>query len=147
MQKNVNAEKTLEELIKKMKKRKTVKNILGAKDVKSVFYEEKEALSENLMLFSKEIEKQEKVAFEHLPLCINTDNIIELCFVILMVEKLEETTLVKYWIDIVIKLKQVTDGSLKEVAKRFEELFYEENQRFFLADNVEETLMKVVVFE
>ena len=149
MQKNENAEKILEKLMKTMKERKTVKNILEAKDVKSVYYKEKEALSDILTLFSREAEQQcngtEKVVFEHLPLCVNTDNVIELCFAILMLDSLEETTLVKYWIDIVIRLRQIKDGSLKEVAKRFEELFYEENQRFFLAANEEDTLMKVVL--
>lgn len=149
MQKNESAEKILDELMKNMKERKTVRKILEAKDVKSVYYKEKESLSDILTLFSREAELQcngtEKVVFEHLPLCVNTDNIIELCFAVLMLDNLEETTLVRYWIDIVIRLRQITDGSLQEVANRFEKLFYEENQRFFSTVNEEDTLMKVAL--
>lgn len=149
MQKNESAEKILDELMKNMKERKTVRKILEAKDVKSVYYKEKESLSDILTLFSREAEIQcngtEEVVFEHLPLCVNTDNIIELCFAVLMLDNLEETTLIRYWIDIVIRLRQITDGSLQEVANRFEKLFYEENQRFFSTVNEEDTLMKVVL--
>ena len=41
MQKNESAEKILDELMKNMKERKTVRKILEAKDVKSVYYKEK----------------------------------------------------------------------------------------------------------
>ena len=72
MQKNESAEKILDELMKNMKERKTVRKILEAKDVKSVYYKEKESLSDILTLFSREAEIQcngtEKVLIEHLPL-------------------------------------------------------------------------------
>ena len=54
MQKN-EVEKYLQRLIMEMKKRKTVKNILIAEDIKAVYYEEKEALSDKLLGLCREV--------------------------------------------------------------------------------------------
>lgn len=146
MQKN-EVEKYLQRLIMEMKKRKTVKNILIAEDIKAVYYEEKETLSDKLLGLCREVnqyKEEGKAVFEHLPSFICSSNVIEFCFILVMADDVNENNLVRYWIDIIYCLKQVTDGNLKVVAKKFEYLFYEE-KNVFLDYSEEEILNKVAL--
>ena len=98
MQKN-EVEKYLQRLIMEMKKRKTVKNILIAEDIKAVYYEEKEALSDKLLGLCREVnqyKEEGKAVFEHLPSFICSSNVIEFCFILVMADDVNENNLVRF---------------------------------------------------
>ena len=104
-------------------------------------------MSDKLLGLCREVnqyKEEGKAVFEHLPSFICSSNVIEFCFILVMADDVNENNLVRYWIDIIYRLKQVTDGNLKVVAKKFEYLFYEE-KNVFLDYSEEEILNKVAL--
>ena len=95
----------------------------------------KEALSDKLLGLCREVnqyKEEGKAVFEHLPSFICSSNVIEFCFILVMADDVNENNLVRYWIDIIYRLKQVTDGNLKVVAKKFEYLFMKKKTFFWI---------------
>lgn len=77
----------LKELIEKMEERGTVRKIVQAKDVKAVYYEEKNAMSNQIEEFRESIQMQinlGRVPFDSVKDIISYKNALEAAFVVVM---------------------------------------------------------------
>lgn len=77
----------LKELIEKMKERDTVRKIMQAKDVKAVYYEEKNAMSGQIEEFRESVQMQRNlgwVPLDSVKDIISSKNALEAAFVVIM---------------------------------------------------------------
>lgn len=134
----------LNELVKTLKERNTIRKILQAKDVKAAYEEEKEALKEQLESFEHEVHaftERDEYPISNVSEVICTENVVEVCFILLMTG-VNDDDLTEDWVDIETILNQV-QGDLQEIAQKFSEFLYEESQLF--SNWTEEKLLKKLI--
>lgn len=134
--------KLLNELVAIFKERNTVRKILQAKDVKATYEEEKaavryelESFKEMMLPFIKESERPISDASE----TISADNVVEICFILLMSEVVDDCDLVDNCDSIGDILEYVSED-LQEVADRLFKFLYDEGDYF--SNLEEEELLK-----
>ena len=134
--------KLLNELVAIFKERNTVRKILQAKDVKATYEEEKaavryelESFKEMMLPFIKESERPISDASE----TISADNVVEICFILLMSEVVDDYDLVDNCESIGDILEYVSED-LQEVADRLFKFLYDEGDYF--SNLEEEELLK-----
>lgn len=133
--------KTLNELVRLFKERDTVRRILQAKDAKAVYEEVKAAVRHELESF-KEMMLHFIVEFEY-PISdvsevISPENVVEICFILLMSGFVDEYDLADNGEEIELILNQVK-GEQREIADRFSKFLYDEYKSF--SNYTEETLL------
>lgn len=136
-------EERLNELIKILKERDTVRKILQAKDVKAVYEEEKVAMKEQLECFSKEVysysmEIEYPIPNDSEVIC--PENIVEFCF-ILMMAGIDDMRLVDDY-GVILSILNEVDGDLKEISRKFNEFL---DDWCFTEYTEEEVLEKIVL--
>lgn len=134
--------KTLNELVRLFKERDTVRRILQAKDAKAVYEEVKAAVRHELESF-KEMMLHFIVESEY-PISdvsevISSENVVEICFILLMSGVVDECDLADNYVEIESILNQVK-GEQQEIADRFAGFLYGEFQCF--STYTEEELLK-----
>lgn len=134
--------KLLNELIAIFKERDTVRKILQAKDVKAVYKEEKatvkyelESFKEMMLPFIRESEYPISDVSE----VISPENVVEICFILLMSKVVDDCDLADNCEEIEIILNRVK-GEQQEIADRFSEFLYVESHCFSVY--TEEELLK-----
>jgi len=143
-------EVALTNLLNKMENRKTVKKILQAKDVKGTYLEEKENVQNELNEFKIKMasffeEGRLKVTpYDKLPEFINKDNVVDLCFALMMTEVFDDIDLLSDVRTLRNVLGKVS-GELEEVANRFIIFLYQEGDGLFSLLKYDEILEKVVL--
>lgn len=115
-------EERLNELIKILKERNTVRKILQAKDVKSVYEEEKVAMKEQLESFYEEM--QPYIANVEYPVSdvsdvVCSENIVEIYFILIMTG-IDDVELFDDWAVPRFRLEKV-DEDLQEISKKISE--------------------------
>lgn len=134
--------KSLNELVRIFKERNTVRKILQAKDVKAVYEDEKAAVSYELEIFREMMSpfiEYTKYPISDASEVISVDNVIEICFILLMSEVVNEDDLIDDWKSFVEILKYVPED-LQEIADRFYEFLYEDTECF--SDYSDEEILK-----
>ena len=124
------------------KGRNTVRKILQAKDVKAVYESEKatvrdelESFREMMLPFIKEAEYPISDALE----VISADNVVDICFILLISEVVDDFDLIDDWKSFGEILKYVPED-LQEIADRFFQFLLEEENCF--SNCTEEELLK-----
>lgn len=146
MNKNSILEDTLKDLLHSMKVRQVVKNIVEAKDVNAVYLQEKEDIKRELNDFivklgdfmeRKEFSNQ-KVPYEDVPEFINKDNVVDLCFALIMTETYDDIDLI---LDTrgISKLLSGVEGRNEGIAKKLNLFLYNVSDEKFDACKVKET--------
>ena len=135
-------EERLNELVKILKERDTVRKILQAKDVKSVYEEEKATVTEKIEAFHQYM--QSFIGEIGFPIPNNSkvicpENVVEICFILLM-SRIDDIDLVGDDEVIHSALNQVK-GDLKEISKSFSVFLVND----FLSEYSEEELLKKIV--
>ena len=102
MEKNIEkdvskVEDSLKQLVSKMKEQDTVTNILIAKNSAEKYIEEKEKLKKDLEIFERAMEpfiKCETQPYEKVPKYINSNNIIDVCLILIMTRCVDDVDFV-----------------------------------------------------
>ena len=138
-------EPSLENLLREMKNRKVVEEILQAKDVKSKFLEEKEEIKIQLQDFQIKMVpfiKRSEVPFKEVPGFLNKDTVVNFCMAVMMTGIIDDDDVILDF-DGMKKLLNSVDGNDAEVAKKFEDFLYNEGRSFSEVDQDE--LLKILL--
>lgn len=136
----------INELVEIFKERNTVRKILQAKNIKAVYESEKAAMSEQIKSFKEMmlpfIEESERPISE-VSEVISTDNVVEICFILLMSEVVDDYDLADDW-EAIVEILLYVPEDLQEIADRFYEFLYEE-EKCFSGFSQEELLKKLIL--
>lgn len=127
----------LKELVSKMKERDSIRKILREKDIKDTYQKEKEALEEEitrLKTATRPFLKRYKRPFDNLPDFVNKDNIIEICFIMLM-SGIDDVDLLKNYEQIGYILLEIK-GEFQEVAGKLNDLLEEDTFSYYTFEEV-----------
>ena len=135
----------LNELIVIFKEWDIVRKILRAKDVKAVYNEEKAVIELPLERF-KEVMKpyigELESPISNPSKIITSENVVEICFILLMSECVDDYDLCKGGKGIESALNQV-EGDLHEIAKRLSAFLYDDID--FFEDHEEGELLQILI--
>lgn len=135
--------KSLNEMVDIFKRRNTVSKIYQVKDVRTAYEEEKVAIREQLERFKEEMlihfMKGTEYPASEVSEVISIDNVVEICFILLMSEVVDDYDLVEDYESIGKILKDVPED-LQYIADRFYKFLYEEEKCF--SEYSEEELLK-----
>ena len=118
-------ETILTELVNDLKRRNTVRRILTSKDVKDTYQREKEALSEKVDEFKNAMNPIIKKGWSlavNCPGFIKYSNIVEIYFILMFSEELDDLDLVSNYSEMEEVLNAVKEKN-SDVAKRFYAFF------------------------
>lgn len=127
----------LKELVSKMKERDSIRKILREKDIKDTYQKEKEALEEEitrLKTATRPFWERYKRPFDNLPDFVNKDNIIEICFIMLM-SGIDDVDLLKNYEQIGYILLEIK-GEFQEVAGKLNDLLEEDTFSYYTFEEV-----------
>lgn len=127
----------LKELVSKMKERDSIRKILREKDIKDTYQKEKEALEEEitrLKTATRPFLERYKRPFDNLPDFVNKDNIIEICFIMLM-SGIDDVDLLKNYEQIGYILLEIK-GEFQEVAGKLNDLLEEDTFSYYTFEEV-----------
>lgn len=152
MEKNIEkdvskVEDSLKQLVSKMKEQDTVTTILIAKNSAEKYIEEKEKLKKDLETFERAMEpfiKCETQPYEKVPKYINSNNIIDVCLILIMTRCVDD-------VDFVLetrglnKILSNVKGKYEVIAEKMKKFLYDGVGSGFFTDYEEEEILKIIL--